>query len=175
MVANLTFLDHPRHLAGDFFRFYSQNIVAGLYDPTADAILQLQLLPSPPEIERAALRALIPTRLDHARQYDVKNFASSQLTIRSPAAHARLECQHFRCAISAVVLSADPGSLAYMSLDAIDASKPHSEDNIQWICPCLDGHTVTPFDHAATRPTSDLVVECLVAVHGEADVGLQHN
>ncbi len=40
--------------------------------------------------------------------------------------------QSSRCSMSGAWLSTDPQTIAFASLDAIDPTLPHSEDNIQW-------------------------------------------
>ena len=136
-AANLTFGNHPNELADEFFRFFSAHVATGEFDPTADPPLrltQINQLPTVATIPIDVWNDFISIQLAKAREYDVKKFGSSDSTCNRDDALQILQLHRFRCAITAVALTIDEATLGCMSLDAIDSSKPHSADNIQWIC-----------------------------------------
>jgi hypothetical protein len=128
----------------------SQHIAGGHFDPTQAVMAQLKALPASPR-EVPSLD-FFEERVARAARRDVKKF--QQPTTRcicfvccslsffltpflfaySSALKARERwiAQSSRCSASGAWLSTDPQSIALASLDAIDPTLPHSEDNIQW-------------------------------------------
>jgi hypothetical protein len=126
----------------------SQHIAGGQFDPTQDVMAQFKALPASPH--EVPPLAFFEQRVARAARRDAKKF--QQHTTRSDyllsfvlmfvtpflshssALKAREQwiAQSSMCSMSGAWLSTDPRSLHFASLDAIDPTLPHSEDNIQW-------------------------------------------
>ena len=120
-------------------RFFSTHIAAGEFDPTEDVVPQLEALnvckPSPiPDL--GELLKFIEEIIKRATQRDNELRKKGAL---QPTATVREALRQFlkqlgRCAITGCPLSIIRLLFSTASLDAIIPGKPHSPDNIQWVC-----------------------------------------
>jgi hypothetical protein len=124
----------------------SQHIAGGQFDPTQAVMAQLKALPEVPSMD------FFEERVARAARRDVKkfqqhttrclllfvvrcHFCNTFLFARNSFALKARDwwiAQSSRCSMSGAWLSTDPQTIAFASLDAIDPTLPHSEDNVQW-------------------------------------------
>jgi hypothetical protein len=118
-------------------RFFSTHIGAEEFDPTQDIKPQLHSLEQThpgPHLDQDQLLAAISVHMERARTRDRKIKDAVKATATNAEGLAEFVSQFGRCATTACHMSPRPRLFSTMSLDAIVPGKPHSVDNIQWVC-----------------------------------------
>jgi hypothetical protein len=127
----------------------SQHIAGGQFDPTQAVMAQLEAKPASPH--EVPSMDFFEKRVARAARRDMRKFQQHTTTccalflfddcchvcntfFNSSALKARERwiAKSSRCSISGARLSTNPQTIAFASLDAIDPTLPHREDNIQW-------------------------------------------